>query len=400
MLKSHKMFRWLGRLLVGISAILLLLAGGCVIWLWGWTLKDDPKFHESWTPQEQAALTDFDRYLRHQYAADAFTAMEDWQLMFKDSGMPIRTLGWREKLMAAYTAKMVAAPISDMLHEAAETGSAAQSGSVSFMDTYGFTPAIVAAQTAHLKALEALVRHGANPNSIADVRQAGCEVMEVDTPLSPLLNGQFTNGRHLPWEERRATAEVLLKHGADINCTQILHGRSCDMALMMRNPEGDAPWQWALDNGLIMQHRNLVSIVLTPSTRALVERALRDKLVDINAVDGNGTVLQYLSRRLLFNHAEGLTDAEWELYLDMLLAAGADPNLIPLNAGPQRPGESDEEYEVRLASGDLIHESPLTIVNAALEKATTPARRELCLRALEKLRAAGARPTAPAAGQE
>ena len=400
MLKSHKMFRWLGRLLVGISAILLLLAGGCVIWLWGWTLKDDPKFHESWTPQEQTALTDFDRYLRHQYAADAFTAMENWQLMFKDSGMPIRTLGWREKLMAAYTAKMVAAPISDMLHEAAETGSAAQSGSVSFMDTYGFTPAIVAAQTAHLKALEALVRHGANPNSIADVRQAGCEVMEVDTPLSPLLNGQFTNGRHLPWEERRATAEVLLKHGADINCTQILHGRSCDMALMMRNPEGDAPWQWALDNGLIMQHRNLVSIVLTPSTRALVERALRDKLVDINAVDVGGTVLQYLSRRLLFIHDDGLTDAEWELYFDMLLAAGADPNLIPQNAGPQRPGESDEEYEERLASGGLIHEFPLTIVNAALEKATTPARRELCLRALEKLRAAGARPTAPAAGQE
>ena len=81
----------MGRLLVGISAILLLLAASCAWWLWGWTLKDDPQFHESWTPQERAALTEFDTYLRKQYAADAVEAMLIFARAFQQSrgGEPV-----------------------------------------------------------------------------------------------------------------------------------------------------------------------------------------------------------------------------------------------------------------------------------------------------------------------
>lgn len=80
-----------------------------------------------------------------------------------------------------------------------------------------------------------------------------------------------------------------------------------------------------------------------------------------------------------------------EEYLDMLLAAGANPNLIPAAPEPQRPGESDDEYEERINNSDALHDTPLDIVTKALERAELPAHRELCRRIIEKLKRAGAK---------
>ena len=398
MLKSRKIFRWIGRLLVGISAILLLLAGSCAWWLWGWTLKDDPQFHESWTPQERAALTEFDTYLRKQYAADAVEAMLIFARAFQQArgGEPVKA-GLLEHLVAAYAVRMEAAPISDMLHAFAETGDASSADSVSVQDVYGLTPAIMAAQTGHLKALEALVLHGANPNAIAEERQAGYEVLELGTPLSPLLNGQFTSGLRLPWETRRQTAEFLLAHGADINAPHRINKIACDMAIIMRTPDSIAPWEWALDHGMRMSPENLNLVVIFAEARPVLERVLREKLVDVNDASFSETALQRLMRVLLRPYDEEMWREEQpeklvEEHLDLLLAAGADPNLIPREAEPQRPGESDEEYEERIDNSDALEDTPLDIATEALERAKLPAHRELCRRMIEKLKLAGARP--------
>lgn len=376
--------RYLSYIFIGLLSVTVVLAGGGAFYLWAWTLKSAPNFHESWTSEEREAITEFDTYLRCRYADDLLRSRERLGVC----GWEVSELGLFEQLAVAYCARNIAAPVSDMLHEAAESGNAACSSSVSFLGMHGITPAILAAQTAHLKALEALVRHGDSPNAIAYYKQDEyTDAIEAETPLSPLLNGLCVHERRLPWEERRATAEVLLKLGADINVTHRMHGLSCDMPLLLRSPEADAPWQWALDHGMKMKASNFFAIICQPAARALVERVLREKLVDINSVEGEATILQSMLKKLLHPYDDRISDEEWEARFDMLLAAGADPNLVP----PKREMLSSAESTVSVI--DDSQESPLEIVGKALNAAETPARRELCRRVQDKLRAAGARST-------
>lgn len=389
----RKVCRGLCYSLLGVLSVAIVLAGGGALWLWGWTLKSAPNFHASWTPEEREAIAEFDLYLRQQFAHDMSRGLERMHESFVIFGWKLPELGLREQLMIAYAVRCYAAPISDMLHEAAESGNAAQTKTVSFHDDHGFTPTILAAQTAHLKALEALVRHGASPNATAyNQPDEYTEAMKGETPLSPLLNGQFTNGRRLSWDERRATAEFLLEHGADINVSDRMHRLSCDIPLMVDAPEADAPWLWALNHGLRMKTSDLSSIIVLPSARTLVEKVLREKLIDINAVDGEteATVLQSMLRRLRYNVDGELSDEEWEARFDMLLAAGADPNLVG-GKGAQPSDALGNEGEFLIYSNSVANIAPSDIVKEALERASAPARRDLCLRVLEKLRAAGAR---------
>ena len=398
--KFQKIGRYVGYSLAGILVILLLAASACAIWLWGWTWKGTPAFHESWTPEERTAITEFDRYLRQQYAEDMFGSMVNAQatLSVFDQSVPPPSL--MDKLLAAYAARCVAAPVSGMLHEAAESGSAAQLGTASFHGIYGLTPAMLAAQTAHLKALEALVQHGANPNAIAYCQMdEGTEPREIETPLSPLLSGRFVNNRSLPWDTRRQTAEFLLAHGAKLHSSRRINLLSCEVALMTHTPEGIAPWEWALDHGLPMTADGLNFIVGYAEGRPLLERVLRAKQVDVNDASASRTVLQSLLYPLLHFYDEEMWNDEdsvkvMEEYLDMLLAAGANPNLIPEAAMPQRPGESDDEYEERINDSHAEKDTPLDIATRAGKRATLPAHRELCLRIIDKLKHAGAKTSA------
>ncbi len=289
---------------------------------------------------------------------------------------------------------MVAAPVSEMLHRFAESGDASSADSISFQDTHGLTPAIVASQTGHLRDLEALVQHGAAPNAIAYSKPDGNTApMEVETPISPLLNNQFINGRRFPWETRRRTAEFLLAHGGDLNSSRRMNRLSCNMALIFRTPESSAPWEWALNHGMRMDAESLNLIIGFAEGRPLLERVLREKLVNVNDGSCSRTILQ----SLLFPLLRSYDEEEWDFvkvmeeYLDMLLAAGADPNLVPMEVQPQRLGESDVEYEERINNSDALKESPLDIVTKALEQAELSAHRELCLRIIDKLKLAGAK---------
>jgi len=398
----RKICRYAAYTLAGLLLVLLLMVGGGAVWLWGWTWKGAPTFHESWTAAERSAITEFDTYLRKQYAADAEELLLTYARTLPDiwGGEP-RSSGVVEHLAAAYTARMIAAPVSGMLHRIAQSGDSSSADTISFQGVHGLTPAIVAAQTGHLEALEALVLHGANPNAIAIYKPDDyTEPMEVDTPISPLLNGHFTNGRKLPWALRRQTAEFLLANGGNLNASHSINKLSCDMALMLHTAEGIAPWEWALNNGMNINSNNLSLIVLFAEGRPVLERVLREKSVDINDVTGSGTVLQYLIRVLLRPYDEEMWRKEQpekvlEEHLPLLLAAGANPNLIPSEAEPQRPGESDEEYEARIDNSDALRDTPLGIATKALERAKLPAHRELCLRIIEKLKLAGAKTCPP-----
>ena len=394
----RKICRYTGYTLAGVLLILLLVAGGAAIWLWGWTWKDAPTFHESWTAAERSAITEFDTYLRKQYAADAEETLLTYARALQDIwGGEHRSSGVVEQLAAAYAARMVAAPVSGMLHRIAQSGDASSVDTISFQGVHGLTPAIVAAQTGHLKALEALVLHGDNPNAIAIYKPDDyTEPMEVETPMSPLLSGRFNNGRKLLWDTRRQTAECLLAHGAKLNTSRRINLLSCEIALMIAPPKSIAPWEWALNNGLPMTADGLGFLVGFAEGRPLLERVLREKQVDVNDVSGSLTVLQCL----LIPLSRSYNENEWndegrvkvlEDYLDMLLAAGANPNLIPVAAEPQRPGESEEEYEERIDNSDALGDTPLDIATKALKRAELPAHRELCLRIIEKLKLAGAK---------
>lgn len=399
--KIRKSCRYIAYILSGLMIILLLAAGGGALWLWGWTWKGAPTFHESWTAEERAALTEFDIHLRQQYAEDIIYGMMYYAQTFREiKGDEPISPGMAERLAAAYTARMVGAPIAEMLHSIAESGDASAADSVNFQEFHGITPAIIAAQTGHLKALEALVKHGADPNAIAFSQpDEYTEPMEIETPISPLLNGNFTNGRKLPWEQRRQTAEFLLAHGGNLNASRSINKLSCDMPLMLHEQNRIAPWEWALDHGMNMTPNNLGLIATFAEGRPVLERVLREKSMDINDVTGSGTVLQYLIRVLLRPYDEEMWRQEQpekllEEHLDLLLAAGANPNLIPREVEPQRPGESDEEYEERLDNSGALKDYPLTIATKALERAKLPAHRELCRRTIEKLKRDGARTTA------
>lgn len=374
----------------------LLATGWGYLWLCGWTWKGTPEFHESWTAEERAALTEFDRLLRAQMndyipaiielrrGGSFFSApVSIWECM--DYGCAIRDFF---------------AGISSQLHQAIESGHAGGEEQVDFRNPFGcavcgYTPAIVAAQHAQLDAMKALVQHGANPNTIAMQIDGDADNTEFETPLTPVLNGHFITGEKIPWETRRKYAEWLMEQGGDINGTRRITGIACDLPLVCGFEEGAAPWLWALDHGKTVTVENLCNIAASRDSTALQERILQEKLVDINDASSTKTVLQVLLNQLTASDEEDfaeLVKRDIERKLDMLLAAGADPNLVPLAAQPQQPGESDEAYEQRCNTSHANTAYPLDIATRWLEFSDYPPTREYCQRIIEKLRAAGARP--------
>ena len=191
------------------------------------------EFHESWTAEERAALVAFDSYLRDEYIEDCF--------MYEHMDIP--QVG--KVIVRAYMKKQVAAPLCGQLLQIARQGDARLPG-VDLFFYRGMTPAIVAAQTGQFPALKALVQHGADPNACLLI-VSGDKSIEAETPLTPLLSGNFSDlDMQIPWPERREVAEFLLARGADLNAHQRIVGLCCTVALIHGD---DAPWYWTLGAG-------------------------------------------------------------------------------------------------------------------------------------------------------
>ena len=385
--KRRHWFRRIGIVSGGLVAALLLTMGGGYVWLFGWMWKEAPEFHENWTVEERAALTGFDTCVQgifhetlNELTAKTFTAMQ----LSDIAQLIIQT-------------RIMCADVRAQLHHFGRCGHARDERKVYVEEQYqriGITPTIMAAGRGQLRAVEALVAHGANPNAVSKLEEKYYHPLELETPLTPILSGHFLGDAEIPWEERRKTADFLLANGADINGTKRSIGFACDMALMLGQPCDPRPWMWAIDHGKTVSVENLCTMLALEEAGELVERVIREKLVNLNDTSYDRTALQSLLAKLMGKKAPAAMEEQQarqllERRLDMLLAAGADPNLIPDDAAPLRPGESEEEYQDRMNQFNGIRETPLEIVEHALQAPGSTEYHKLCERLLEKLHAAG-----------
>ncbi len=325
------------------TLLLLTLAGGAW-WLYGWQWHSGMSFHESWTAEERAALTQFERYLHTQLAEDmglVYDAMEDTldeianeepteeneyddeetdEWTDESKATPKEPLGLTTRLTMAVLMKLQIAPIDAALHEVAATGKGDPAELVSTPGGGPVSPALLAAQLADLQALKALINHGADPNIIMTYNGREMECM-----LSPLLNGMFINSRLIPWEQRREMLDFLISHGADLNRSKKMVPLSLNIALQAR--EEPQVWLWALEHGKKVSTDDFCEMLEAPEGTPLVEYVLAHQMVNVNDNSGKRTPLQALAEGLWGIAAEAIKTSRYEERLNLLLAAGADPNL-------------------------------------------------------------------------
>ena len=374
-------------LLVGVAV------GGSLCWLYGWTWRGElTEFHESWSADERAALRELDHYLRHRLVDDAIRLdligvtlsgeaippeKQEFMQLFSaaDSDLPPREEqqliieAWRAKapelsmwqqLKADCIARCLIAPVAEQLVLIAADGQANRPAPESDIGAFilrrmhhyvnvGMTPAIAASLYGNYAALRALIRQGANPN--AQVRTLYSSVPgdeeEADFAITPLLAGVSLNYIRSPWSERKPHAEYLLAHGANLNKSpHIALCCTADLALHQQ-PE---PLLWAMENGLIPGIDTVCTIIHYPGTLPLLRYVLQNKLVDINDRSGKATAMQMLAGCIAHARTdEELSKLEVEEKLELLLQAGANPDIIPRMAEPRRPSESEDDYDERIS---------------------------------------------------
>ncbi|MGN0868914.1 MAG: hypothetical protein ACI4O9_05255 [Akkermansia sp.] len=378
------------------GAVLALVLGvaGCYVWLFGWTWRSLPAFHASWTPAERSALTAFQCDLYQLFECELASLAEELEdvELGSDRG-EWKRLG--DGLNGILDQRDILSDISSQLRRVAGSGQAAEPPA-SFRLRNGMrfentTLAGVAASLGSLGALEALVAHGADPNALFTVCAPNGVRLPGDTPLSPVINGRFLLQREISWAERRRTADFLLQHGAgtDGESRRRRIAIACDVPMVLGDADAEQVWLWALDRGIRMRVEDLCAIVGEDAADPVLERVLREKLVDLNDTGGNHTVLQSLVLAMCRGDAEEAAVFErLERRLDMLLAAGARPERIPRSAEPRRPDESREAFEARYGGESS---TAIECAEFSLKAAEEPELRERWQRVLEKLRAAAAR---------
>lgn len=314
--------------------LVLALAGGAC-WLWGWQWGS-PDFHESWTDGERAALDEFDTYLCRDFCSDI--NLED---AIEEPGGE----GWPAAIAAACVAKQYCGPVRAQLHTIAETGRADIPGVHTAMGG-DITPAIFAALVGQFDALKVLIAHGADPNACVKIGDEEYAT-EGDTPMSPLLCGY--RDKRIPWAERRAVAEFLLAHGADLNRHGHIIGMSCTVAHVRGE---DEPWIWALKNGKKASGAELIN-VLTRGELSLpiIEAMLNNSPEAANDNSAAATPLQALAVKIRDAEAEELPALEQ--VLNLLLAHGADPTLRPAPKEETMSPEHRLPLDILLSKNDF-----------------------------------------------
>ena len=188
------------KLLCGVVLLLLSAAGGVYTWLNCWKWQSLPEFHESWTPEERAALIQFDTYLTDGgIEKDSAQAQQDFSVGIShltesltgytpDTFTNIRI---RLEQIAAtlYMSHAFGKPMRRELSEIVKSGSAARAPLLLMpCTTLHDTPARLALYTGHTEAAKALVKHGADTNFY-------CEKSK-ESLLSCLLSNKSLRGTH------------------------------------------------------------------------------------------------------------------------------------------------------------------------------------------------------------
>lgn len=275
------------------------------------------EFHESWSAEEKAALTEFHRYLRQDFSDDMWKrhliTQTDIRRHTTEHSMvtapPISPDEFRRRIHQE---------IAPMLRQLANT--ATNGTIVEPMNSESTIRAtLLAAQTGYLSAVRALVAHGADVNA----SQEG-DSMHA-TPFTEVLSGCSINGRQHPWSKRKPTLEFLLSQGAELNP----EGQAVLIALQLSLLAGHEtePWHWALDHGRQVTPACLDTMLTSPDGYSLVERVLREQRIDVNTNGGFRTPLHGLIYAAIScEDAEELQELQAERKLELLLSAGAKPD--------------------------------------------------------------------------
>lgn len=391
--RRGRWFRCIFAVLGGILVVGVMLTGWGAWWLYGWMNGEITDFHESWTPEERAALVQLDEHMRRDFSYNLADEAESRV----------------ERLIQDIVLAAVVRPSMVQLEDIATSGRAdkventaipalvAKLLSFDLQTNIG----VLAAQAAELSALRALVAHGLDANTRMLMIQDGVPSEMSEVLLSPVLNNSFTNGRKLPWSERVETANFLVAHGARLNGVPIIPV-SCKMPLLL---ESDAqPFLWAIEQGLRPDDSDALFMVASPGGLPVLALVLEKKLVDVNTYTEGETLLQSLvdaTQALRWYDADEMPaeirSRQFEEKMALLLSAGANPDLVPDTARMVRkPGEDENDYEHRVYKAKERQETPLSMLESALQdaRADSPAT-ELLRRLREQLLAAGATPVAP-----
>ncbi len=328
--------------MISAFTLLLLTIAGSAWWLWGWQWNSGLNFHDSWTAEERTALTQFEQYIHTKLAEDmglVTEAVQDsidkinedselaeeesddvWDEEAEAESRPKESASFATRLTIAMLLKLQIAPIDAALHELAATGKGAPAEPISTPAGDNVTPALLAAQIGDFPALKAFINHGASPNAM--MTRNG---KEMECILAPLLNGMFINSRTIPWEQRCEMLNFLHEHGANLNLSKEIVPHSLRIALLAR--EEPQAWLWALEHGKKVSTTDFCDMLESIHGMDLVEHVLAEKLVNVNDVSGKRTPLQALAEGMLYADAESIDSARYEERLNLLLAAGATPNL-------------------------------------------------------------------------
>lgn len=262
--------------------LLLLTLGGITWWIWGWQWQGEPKYHEGWSQEERAALTEFGAYLRRQAAPNE------------------NNQGLADTISTAITAKLTVEPLISELNKVATSGHGEPAALV-----------ILAAQSGHLDALKALAAHGA--------------VMSTEV-IIPLLGSDFTDPeKQIPWETRCTLADALIPEGTDLNQYAEQVEKACNQELTRGNP---GPWIWAIEHGKNVTRKELIRALTTRTLHLpLIKSILHSNPELANDCTGRATPLQVLAGRI--RDAEAAEMTALEQVLALLLEHGANPRLRP-----------------------------------------------------------------------
>ena len=294
------------------------------------------RFHESWSDEEHAALTEFHRYLMQDFYNDMWKRYLEILKEFE-------RLAPKHYMATDYQIHLSANEFRSRIHQETDSvlrqlAASATSGTVKEPTDSTIRASLLAAQTGYLSAVRALVAHGADVNGLR-------ESVIYSTPFTEVLSGVCINGRKLPWEERKATVEFLLRQGAELNP----EGEAVLIALQLSLLVGHEtePWHWALDHGRQVTPACLDSMMTSPGGYSLAERVIREKRVDVNDDGGYRTPLQALIYAVTCcDYADELQELEAESKLALLLTAGARVEDLNIATLRRRLNEPDLPAEV------------------------------------------------------
>ncbi len=342
-LKFQKFLRFGLWSFITLLALLVIAVGVEYIRIHSWQWRSNLHFHDSWTKEERAALTQFDHYLRTQFEQDTYKVSSNVSSFFEliklhlgnneiQHGAPTPDL-WEAlqlRIAAAYIAYSHAAPALNKLRHIIQCCNAGNDEHYHTESMQNLTPTIFAAQMGHTDAVKALIAHGSNPNAIAymisndETRKIACE-----TPMTPFLCGNVWGWeqKQIPWEKRREICEYLIKHGADINAPERIIGVVCSIALVKEEYE-TGPWIWALEQGKKVTGEEFDMLLSLSNSLEILKFILKENRVDLQTIEGD----TYAPLQKLMENAgqqmdmEGFSDLQISEKLDLLLEHGADPN--------------------------------------------------------------------------